>query len=347
VIQQNFLDVTRRSVAQLKKHWDQSELEIRPPFQRNPVWSEKQKSFLVDTILRGYPIPEIYMQEEVFASGEQRFVIVDGQQRVRACLEFIEGKYGLSEPEGSPWFDKKFDQLTSKEKEQVFGYNFLVRQLPDAPEAQLIDIFKRINRNTVSLNKQELRHATYWGEFIQCADMISNDPLWSEVNIFSANDIRRMLDTEYISEIMVAVLHGPQNKKSTLDKYYVTYEDEFEQQKEIQRVFRLVLPEIATFVAAQPHGRWRKKSDFYSLFLVLTGHVNELPLSSGKRRSISGTLNSFGANVDEYLRDNLQSPPKEVVRYAKAVERAASDIANRKERHEVLSRLLSKSFKSK
>ena len=57
--QQNFLDVTRRSVAQLKKHWDQSELDIRPPFQRNPVWSEKQKSFLVDTILRGYPIPEI------------------------------------------------------------------------------------------------------------------------------------------------------------------------------------------------------------------------------------------------------------------------------------------------
>ena len=59
--QQNFLDVTRRSVARLKKHWDQSELDIRPPFQRNPVWSEKQKSFLVDTILRGYPIPEIYM----------------------------------------------------------------------------------------------------------------------------------------------------------------------------------------------------------------------------------------------------------------------------------------------
>lgn len=345
--QQNFLDVTRRSVAQLKKHWDQSELDIRPPFQRNPVWSEKQKSFLVDTILRGYPIPEIYMQEEVSASGEQRFVIVDGQQRVRACLEFVEGKYALSDPENSPWFEKKFEQLAPKEKEQIFGYNFLVRQLPNAPEAQLIDIFKRINRNTVSLNKQELRHATYWGEFILCAEAISDDPLWSEINIFSANDIRRMLDAEYISEIVIAVLHGVQNKKSTLDKYYVTYEDDFEQKKEIQRVFRLVLPEMAAIVDAQPRARWRKKSDFYSLFLVLAEHIDELPLSSSKRKSIATALNSFGADVDEHLRNPGLGSIKAVARYANAVERAASDIANRKERHTILTQVLSKWLKAK
>ena len=77
-----------------------------------------------------------------------------------------------------------------------------------------------------------------------------------------------MLDAEYISEIVIAVLHGVQNEKSTLDKYYVTYEDDFEQKKEIQRVFRLVLPEMAAIVDAQPRARWRKKSDFYSLFLV-------------------------------------------------------------------------------
>src|ERR1700730_9354613 len=136
---QSFLDVTRRSIAQIKKHWDQEELELRPPFQRNPIWSEKQKSFLIDTILHGYPIPEIYVQEEVSGKGEQRFVLVDGQQRIRACLEFIEGKYALSDPETSPWYEKTFDQLSAKEKEQIYGYNFLVRQLPNAPEIELID----------------------------------------------------------------------------------------------------------------------------------------------------------------------------------------------------------------
>jgi Protein of unknown function DUF262 len=237
MIQQNFLDFTRRSVAQIKKHWDQGELDVRPPFQRNPVWSDKQKSFLIDSILRGYLIPEIYVQEDVSESGQQRFVIVDGQQRIRACLEFIEGEFALSDPEDSPWFEKTFDQLSSKEREQIYGYNFMVRQLPNVAEIQIIDIFKRINRNTISLNKQELRHATYWGEFILCMEAISDDPLWPDLKVFSANDIRRMLDVEFISELAIAILHGPQNKKASLDKYYVIYEKEFEQRKEIEREF--------------------------------------------------------------------------------------------------------------
>ena len=159
-------------------------------------------------------------------------------------MEFVEGKYALSDPENSPWFEKKFEQLAPKEKEQIFGYNFLVRQLPNAPEAQLIDIFKRINRNTVSLNKQELRHATYWGEFILCAAAISDDPLWSEINILSPTILdgcwmrvdQRDCDSRFAWRA---------EQESTLDKYYVTYEDDFEQKKEIQRVFRLVLPEMA------------------------------------------------------------------------------------------------------
>ena len=150
MVQQNFLDFTRRSIAQIKKHWDQGELDVRPPFQRNPVWSEKQKSFIIDTILRGYPIPEIYVQEDVSASGQQRFVIVDGQQRIRACLEFIEGQFALSDPEDSPWFEKTFDQLSSKEKEQIYGYNFMVRQLPNVPE------FKSLIYSSVSIETQYL-----------------------------------------------------------------------------------------------------------------------------------------------------------------------------------------------
>ena len=340
MVQQNFLDFTRRSIAQIKKHWDQGELDVRPPFQRNPVWSEKQKSFLIDTILRGYPIPEIYVQEDVSASGQQRFVIVDGQQRIRACLEFIEGQFALSDPEDLPWFEKTFDQLSSKEKEQIYGYNFMVRQLPNVPEIQIIDIFKRINRNTISLNKQELRHATYWGEFILCMEAISDDPLWSELKVFSTNDIRRMIDVEFISELAIADLHGLQNKKSNLDKYYVLYEREFEQRSEVKRIFRLVLPEIAAIVPDQVGSRWRKKSDFYSLFLVLARFADEMPFSSRKRNSISSALLNLGEQVDLYLRGSLPNAPKNVVKYATAVERAATDLANRKSRDDVLSDLL-------
>jgi hypothetical protein len=180
-----------------------------------------------------------------------------------------------------------------------------------------------------------------------CVEAISDDPLWLEMNIFSANDIRRMLDVEYISEIAIALLHGVQNKKSTLDRYYVTYENEFEQRENVQKVFRLVLPEIAAILEEQKGSRWKKKSDFYSLFLVFAEHSNQLPLSSNQRKSITSLLTSFGKDVDEYLRDNLKKPHKDVIKYANAVERAASDVANRKERHEVLSNIIGKVLKTK
>ena len=91
----DYLNSTRRSVAFFKKAHDENRLEMKPPFQRNPVWTEVQKAFLIDTILYGYPIPELYVQELVNQDGVENYVIVDGQQRIRACLEFIEGAFSL------------------------------------------------------------------------------------------------------------------------------------------------------------------------------------------------------------------------------------------------------------
>src|SRR5688572_6830703 len=90
---QEFQNTTHRTVSWFKRYNDEDSLEMKPPFQRNPVWTNAQKSYLIDTILHGYPVPELYMQEVVDEDGAETQVIVDGQQRVRACLEFLEGRY--------------------------------------------------------------------------------------------------------------------------------------------------------------------------------------------------------------------------------------------------------------
>jgi uncharacterized protein with ParB-like and HNH nuclease domain len=90
-----FLNTTNRTVVWFKKANDGGDLEMTPPFQRNPVWTHPQKSYLVDSILNGFPIPEIYMQEFVDEGGNERHIVIDGQQRIRACLEFVEGRYEI------------------------------------------------------------------------------------------------------------------------------------------------------------------------------------------------------------------------------------------------------------
>ena len=54
-----------------------------------------RKAYLIDTILNGLPIPELYMQDVGNEEGDERHIVVDGQQRVRAVLDFVQGIYSL------------------------------------------------------------------------------------------------------------------------------------------------------------------------------------------------------------------------------------------------------------
>jgi hypothetical protein len=342
-----FLNNTQHTVAWLKATHDAGNLTMKPPFQRNPVWTDRQKSYLIDTILNGFPIPEIYMQQEVDANGRESQVIVDGQQRVRACLEFIEGEFGMDGKDSPGWADLKFEDLTEAERKRIYSYKFIVRTLPVVGDETLRGIFKRLNRNVVALNAQELRHATYWGPFIMAMEKISDFEDWEEIGVFTANDVRRMLDVEYVSELVLAVLQGPQNKKTNLEKIYQMYESAFDEASEVEQVFLQVLGELRKILPELRSTRWRKKSDFYTLFTVFATHKASLPLSADHRKTASTALLEFGKKVNEAV----ASPPNNrrrlsplVSKYAKGVERAASDLGNRKARAEVLEGILRNSF---
>ena len=80
---ENFLHTTHRTVWWFRKTFLDAELELHAPFQRNLVWTDIQKAYLLDTILNGYPIPELYMQDVTNEEGDERHIVVDGQQRIR------------------------------------------------------------------------------------------------------------------------------------------------------------------------------------------------------------------------------------------------------------------------
>jgi hypothetical protein len=342
----SYLETAHRNIAWFNARFRDGELEIRPPFQRNPVWTNAQKAYLIDTILRGLPIPELYMQEIVDPEGNQSYIVVDGQQRVRAFLEYLESKYSLDPKHSQEWGDVTFEELSGAEKQKIFQYKFVVRTLPDLTHEQLRDIFKRLNRSVVSLNAQELRHATYWGPFIKFVEHEAEEnDFWADSGLFSANAIRRMLDVEFISELAVAYLHGLQDKKKKLENYYQLYEESFEREAETKRVFRKVTSEIEGVLGTLRKTRWRKQSDFYSLFSVFARNSDCFPLTREARESVRVKLLSFGSTVDEFLSIQDQAAEedrwsRDVRHYAVAVSRAASDIVNRRTRDTVLARLV-------
>jgi hypothetical protein len=294
------------------------------------------------------------MQEVPDANGNQKHILVDGQQRIRAVLSFLAGEFEL-EDESPSWAGLAFEDVSQQDRKRLFEYNFVVRLLPDMPDEEVRAIFQRVNKNTTTLNAQELRHATYWGPFINLMEGISDFEFWSTAGLFSANDRRRMIDIEFISELAVAVLNGLQNKKKRLEEFYQQYETSFEDEEKLRGIFVRVLGEIDQLLPDVAKTRWRKKSDFYTLFVKLAKHSTQLPLTADKRDIVAQRLMDLANRVDEL---NANDPPslapgdldimseeeKSAARHAKEylqnVERAASDLGARKERERVLDELL-------
>ena len=339
---ENFLNTTLRNIAWFKNAYERKELEMKPPFQRNPVWVTRQKSFLIDTILNRYPIPEIYMQETTDSMGNAKYVIVDGQQRIRSVIDFLSGKFAIDEKDSPSFNGASFDELTEDYKKQFFQYNFVVRILPDVGDTELREIFQRLNRNVVALNKQELRQATYSGSFIKLMNQLSDKEIFSKIGLFTPNDVRRMLDVEYISELSIAVLNGLQNKKDKLETYYQIYEDNFSEEEQVKEAFDSVLGEIYKILPEINQTRWSKKTDFYSLFLVFNNHIDSLPLSKDNRSKVNSILVDFGNELKRYLSVTKEDDEKfsiDVETYGKGM-RASTDLSSRKFRNLALENIL-------
>ncbi|MEK6250703.1 MAG: DUF262 domain-containing protein [Actinomycetota bacterium] len=340
----DFTGTTHRTVAWLKQALDAGQLELRPIFQRNLVWLDPQKSALIDTILRGYPIPELYMQDVTDSEGQEKHYVIDGQQRITACMEFVNSDFELKADESPDWAEMSYEDLSEADRKKIWSYAFVTRVVPPIAEGELREVFKRINKYNMSLTNQELRHATYWGEFISSMESLADDEFWVSSGVFSANDFRRMLDVEFISELAISVLHGPQNKKASLDRWYQTYEEEFEDRALVEQVFEEVLGELGSILPDLKETRWRRASDFYTLFTTFAAHHKDLPLSSEKRDLAGEKLRRFGEQVTAALATNPPSGvtiSKRATKYAEAVQRAASDLARRKERTKQLEAALS------
>ena len=150
-------------IGTLSIDYRRSAINLRPPYQRmyEGVWTERKKRLLIDTILRGFDIPKIYFRQ-VDDDLDYEFEVVDGQQRIRALWDFLDGTFPLgSESSDLPIGDisgKYFDELSSEVKDQIRAFDLSIYHIQDATEDQIRDMFQRFQEGT-PLNSAERRNA--------------------------------------------------------------------------------------------------------------------------------------------------------------------------------------------
>lgn len=150
------------------------ELIIDPDFQRHDVWTSKQKSELIESILMGIPIPLMYLFED--RNGKKQ--VVDGRQRIGAILDFLDNKFKLKNLRILSQLNECYFKDLEPKLQGVFeDYQlfFYIIQ-PPTPERVKYDIFDRVNRGGTSLNKQEMRNALYRGRSTEMLDRLCGMP---------------------------------------------------------------------------------------------------------------------------------------------------------------------------
>lgn len=328
-------------------------LTLQPGFQRRRVWTNRQKSNLIESILLKLPIPEIYMQIKTNPDGRSEYIVVDGQQRISTIMEFI-GNSGR-EPfelrylgQDSEWQGYTFDQLDDAQKTSFYGHSMAVRYLEDASDYEIKDLFHRLNKYVTPLNAQELRNAIYRGPFLRLSESFAEDEYWSEAGLATPASIRRMRDIEFISDLIIGVLHGPQaGNVRTLDKYYALLEDferEFPGQRECKKRFTWTLFVIQSLFPAIKSTRWSNKTDFYSLFVAIA-HVSTSGIARIVRiPPLEEALNQFEQAIGEHQQNEQRRVEERVANYVAAIRRGSSDQHRRGVRHQILLPLIHEYF---
>lgn len=276
-------------------------LILTPKYQRNPIWSIGQKCFLIDSLISGCPIPQVYINIKTEGLGKEKktlYEVVDGQQRLRTILEFLNNEWPLiaTTAKSYPVSDlykrhlgKKYSELPDSLQNVIWDYQIAVQELRGKSPQQIHALFRRLNYVVERLNRQELRHSQYFGEFNDAVETLTKEAFWDDINLFTRRDSQRMKDAEFISELLAIVVDGIQDQQKTLDKFYADYDVVFPQKSRSIARFRQIIVLLDTIKDTIRETRLRNKSDFYGLFAA----VNDLIPSMRKYPDLGKAANAL------------------------------------------------------
>lgn len=235
---------TKLTISEFYDNYEQGKYNFDVEYQRKSnVWSDDKKSFLIDSILKNYPMPPIFMRPNIDTqSGKTKYDIVDGKQRLQSIISFIKNEISLtsyfSEDEifiegagevEQDIADRLFNEIKENRKfadyvKQFWTYSINVDYLYEDDINLISNIFDRLNRNGEPLTHQELRNAKYHSSplMLSIKDLIQNE-YWRDR--FGRLKSERMEDEEFISELFFLTAENEffDSTPQTIDNLYEQY----------------------------------------------------------------------------------------------------------------------------
>lgn len=185
-------DLRHVSVNELVELYRHDMLVANREYQRGQVWSDAQKKKLIDSLMRGYPLPVIYLhhiKKQISGMTSEGLEIIDGQQRIRSLYEFAEGGHRLFDPvaddkqarfpefikdQPCPWGGKFFQGLTEELQKRFLDTTLPVAWIESEDPNEIRDLFVRLQAG-LPLNPQEKRDVQP-GDFAEVVTQLGGKP---------------------------------------------------------------------------------------------------------------------------------------------------------------------------
>lgn len=256
--------VTNPTIARIYGDIRDKKLEIAPDFQRRFVWTQEHQEKFIDTILNGFPFPEIYVcrGETNIKTLKTTEKVIDGQQRLTTIVNYIENNF-----DKDLTIIKPFNELDEDVRESFLEYELVVRDIGKVSDEVIREVFRRINLTKFKLEDIEIHNAVYDGKFISSAKNLSNQIDLTKYDVFYDSELTRMVDVHFFLLVLSTLENESYFTRDTeVEKCIIAYNEIYENEKlrkgQILKAFHsldsLELPLDSI---------WFRKSNFFTLII--------------------------------------------------------------------------------
>jgi len=324
---------------------EKKQLKLNPYFQRRAVWSQPARVFLIDTILRELSIPKFYLRTTIdLATKKSMREVVDGQQRLRAIFDFANDELKLTSRAGD-LSGYTYSTLPHELQEKFLTYSLAVETLVNANDADVLEVFSRLNSYGETLNAPEKRHATFQGVFKWSVHEMSKkyDWMWEKYKILGVQQRLRMIDDTTMSELYGIILEGVKDGgEPYINKLYGRYDAEVPDLDKVNKKVEQTLDKLTADYGDLLYGPLGRRPQFIMFFAALAHSMHGIPkgdISSlpARKKIKSGTsLESFGRLSDALEAEFTNNLPEDLQKFVTAAKSSTQRKTSRNIRFKIL-----------
>lgn len=258
--------VTNPTIADIYEKIDRGRLQLSPDFQRKFVWTQEHQEQFLDTILHGYPFPEIYVCQGETDTKKLRTSqkVIDGQQRLTTIRNYIENDF-RKELKIVP----SFESLNEIQRENFLSYQVVVRDIGKVEDELVREIFRRINLTKFKLEDIEIHNAIYDGQFIKVAKELSEEVSLEDFGVFYESEFTRMADVHFFLQVMSTIERdGYFPRDNEVEKCVAEFNEEYPNSHRTKSKILSAIS-IVQKLGLELDSIWFRKSCFFTLIVEL------------------------------------------------------------------------------